>query len=47
MLAKFAVALFMAEIESYDTATDGMIVPSVIRLEMGKILEELTIEDKK
>lgn len=47
VLAKFAVALFMAEIESYDTATDGMIVPSVIRLEMGKILEELTVEDKK
>lgn len=42
VLAKFAVALFIAEIESYDTATNGMISPSDIRIGMGRILEELT-----
>ena len=46
VLAKFAVALFMAEIESYDTATDGKISPSDIRIGMGKILEELTISEE-
>ena len=47
VLAKFAVALYMAEIESYDTAEDGKISPSDIRIGMGKILEELTIGEKE
>lgn len=47
ILAKFAVALYMAELESYETAQDGLISPSGIRIGMGKILEELTIGDDK
>lgn len=46
VLAKFAVALYIAEIESYDTAEDGKISPSDIRIAMGKILEELTTGEK-
>lgn len=45
VLAKFAVALFIAEIESYDTATNGKISPSEIRIGMGRILEELTASE--
>lgn len=41
LLAKFATALVMAEINAYSIATNGMVSPSSIRNEMGRILEDL------
>lgn len=41
LLAKFATALVIAEINAYSIATDGMVYPSSIRNEMGRILEDL------
>lgn len=41
LLAKFATALVIAEINSVSISTDGRIDPSSIRNEMGKILEDL------
>ena len=42
VLCKFAAALVIAELESYDIAKDGLISPSSIRLALGKILEDFT-----
>ena len=44
VLAKFAAALAIAELNSYEIAVDGKIYPSSIRIEMGKILEDFTNE---
>ena len=41
LLAKFATALVIAEINVCSLATDGMVYPSSIRNEMGRILEDL------
>ena len=41
LLAKFATALVIAEINAYSIATDGMVTPPSIRNEMGRILEDL------
>lgn len=41
LLAKFATALVIAEINAYSIATDGMVNPTCIRSEMGRILEDL------
>lgn len=41
LLAKFATALVIAEINAYSIATNGMVSPSSIRNEMGRILEDL------
>lgn len=41
LLAKFATALVIAEINAWSLATDGMVPPSSIRNEMGRILEDL------
>lgn len=41
LLAKFATALVIAEINAYVLATDGTVSPSNIRNEMGRILEDL------
>ena len=40
VLAKFATALAIAEISSYDIAQDELVSPSSIRIAMGKILED-------
>ena len=42
VLCRFAAALVIAELESYDIAKDGMVSPSSIRLALGKILEDFT-----
>ena len=44
VLAKFAAALVIAELNSYDIAQDGLIDPSTIRLAMGQVLEDFTDE---
>ena len=44
VLAKFASALVIAEISSYETAQNGKISPSSIRLIMGQVLEDFTDE---
>ena len=41
VLAKMSMAIFTAELESYNTATNGLIEPCEIRILMGKILEEI------
>ena len=41
LLAKFAIAIVIAEINAYEIATDGLVSPSSIRNEMGRILEDL------
>ena len=41
LLAKFATALVIAEINAWSLSTDGMVPPSSIRNEMGRILEDL------
>ena len=41
LLAKFATALVIAEINAYSISTEGMVAPSCIRNEMGRILEDL------
>ena len=38
--AKFAMALAIAEIKASSLATDGLVSPSSIRNEMGRILED-------
>ena len=40
VLAKFAVALVIAELNSYEVSQDGKIPPSSIRTTMGQILED-------
>ena len=45
LLAKFATALVIAEINSYSIATDGMVPPTSIRNEMGRILEDLKSDE--
>ena len=44
VLSKFATALVIAELDSYEIARDGMISPSSIRLALGRILEDFTDE---
>ena len=44
VLAKFAAALVIAELNSYETAQSGRINPSSIRIAMGQILEDFTNE---
>ena len=44
VLAKFAAALVIAELNSYEVAQGGMISPSSIRLAMGQVLEDFTNE---
>lgn len=44
VLAKFATALVIAELNSYETAEGGKISPSNIRITMGNILEDFTNE---
>lgn len=44
VLAKFAAALVIAELNSYEVAQGGMISPSSIRLAMGQVLEDFTDE---
>ncbi|KDE41522.1 hypothetical protein NPL7_03365 [Metamycoplasma hyosynoviae] len=41
LLAKFTTALVIAEINACSLATDGKVSPSSIRIEMGRILEDL------
>lgn len=41
LLAKFATALVISEIKAYSNASNGMISPSCIRNEMGRVLEDL------
>lgn len=44
VLAKFAAALVIAELNSYEVAQGGLISPSSIRLAMGQVLEDFTDE---
>lgn len=44
VLAKFAAALIIAELNAYDTAQNGLVNPSSIRIAMGQILEDFTSE---
>ena len=44
VLAKFAAALVIAELNSYEIAQDHQISPSAIRIAMGQILEDFTNE---
>ena len=44
VLAKFATALVIAELNSYETALGGKISPSSIRIAMGQVLEDFTNE---
>lgn len=44
VLAKFAAALVIAELNSYDIAEGGKISPSSIRIAMGQVLEDFTNE---
>lgn len=44
VLAKFATALVIAELNSYGIAQNGKISPSSIRIAMGQILEDFTNE---
>lgn len=44
VLAKFATALVIAELNSYEVAQNGMIHPYSIRLAMGQLLEDFTNE---
>ncbi len=44
MLAKFATALAIAEINSYQNSSDGKIDPSSIRIAMDKVLEDFINE---
>ena len=44
VLAKFAAALVIAELNSYEIAQNGLISPSSIRLAMGQVLEDFTDE---
>lgn len=42
VLAKFAAALVIAELNSYEIAENGLIRPSSIRIAIGQILEDFT-----
>ena len=44
VLAKFAAALIIAELNAYEIAQDGLVSPSSIRIAMGQILEDFTCE---
>ena len=44
VLAKFAAALIIAELNAYEIAQDGLVSPSSIRIAMGQILEDFTNE---
>lgn len=44
VLAKFAAALVIAELNSYEVAQGGLISPSSIRIAMGQVLEDFTNE---
>ena len=44
VLAKFATALIIAELNSYEIAENGKISPSSIRIAMGQVLEDFTDE---
>lgn len=44
VLAKFAAALVIAELNSYEIAEDGKIPASSIRIAMGQVLEDFTNE---
>lgn len=44
VLTKFAAALAIAEIDSYSTSVNNLISPSTIRINMGRLLEELSNE---
>lgn len=44
VLAKFATALVIAELNAYDTAQNQLVRPSSIRLAMGQVLEDFTNE---
>ena len=44
VLARFAAALVIAEINAYSISQNGKVSPSSIRLAMGQILEDLTNE---
>lgn len=44
VLAKFAAALIIAELNAYEIAQDGLVSPSSIRIAMGQILEDFTSE---
>lgn len=44
VLAKFAAALVIAELNSYEIAVNGKISPSSIRIAMGQVLEDFTDE---
>lgn len=44
VLAKFAAALVIAELNSYEIAEGGKISPASIRLAMGQVLEDFTNE---
>ena len=44
-IVKFATALVIAEINAWSLATDGLVSPSSIRNEMGRILEDLKSND--
>ena len=44
VLAKFAAALVIAELNSYEIAQNGKINPSSIRIAMGQVLEDFTNE---
>lgn len=44
VLAKFAAALVIAELNSYEIAEGGKISPSSIRVAMGQVLEDFTNE---
>ena len=44
VLAKFATALVIAELNSYEISQSGFISPSSIRIAMGQVLEDFTNE---
>lgn len=44
VLAKFAAALVIAELNSYDVAQNNLVSPSSIRIAMGQVLEDFTNE---
>ena len=44
VLAKFATALIIAELNAYEIGQDGLVSPSSIRIAMGQILEDFTSE---
>lgn len=46
VLARFAVALVIAELNSYEVAQDGLVSPSSIRTSMGQILEDFRKNDR-